>query len=173
MVPSFFMETEFDEWGNLTPYGPIVLKQNEFLRRFSEIAVQQHRKALLEKYRRYTMQVQAILQDSFTQFIDGSFVTSKPLPRDIDVVTFVPYARSLVVKNELEALFRTSRAERVIEGYFAWLPDEETPVYEDARGTYEYWSNFFSHSRYDEQMEQVRPKGFIVIHFNHPEQHAS
>ena len=49
----------------------------------------QHREALFQKYLSYLIDLQLIGIGDFIQWIDGSFVTKKKMPNDIDIVTFI------------------------------------------------------------------------------------
>jgi hypothetical protein len=46
-------------------------------------------------------------------------------------------------------LFYESKDKYFIDGYFAWIPDENKIISEDAHETYNYWLNLYGHSKFD------------------------
>jgi hypothetical protein len=81
---------DFDEQGNL-PDGVHPCDESRFEARFV-ILTPKHteRKRICEGFFRLREEA-ADFQIVGTQWVDGSFVTNKPDPNDVDVVTFVDY----------------------------------------------------------------------------------
>lgn len=76
----------FDTNGNVIPYEIIEVSLNVFQKEFT---FNNHRENIFEEYLFFCDALKAMDIERFYQFIDGSFVTKKAFPKDIDVVTFV------------------------------------------------------------------------------------
>ncbi len=50
----------------------------------------EHRKQIFEQYKCYCYDLQNTLNANFYQYVDGSFISKKEHPNDIDVVSFAP-----------------------------------------------------------------------------------
>lgn len=85
-------QLDFDEFGNLTPYKIIetdlITLEAYFVTAFPKSKT---RKRLFENYLSYIYRFQDEVFPIFEQWIDGSFVTQKENPKDIDIVTFLDY----------------------------------------------------------------------------------
>ena len=83
----------FDEYGNLTPYKVIEVDLTTFEAYFvTAFPNSTTRKRLFENYLRYVYRFQDEVFPFFEQWINGSFVTQKENPKDIDLVTFLDYS---------------------------------------------------------------------------------
>jgi hypothetical protein len=81
---------EFDELGYLSPYKVIETNLETFERIFvSNFENSDTRKKLFQNYVSYINDFKNQISENFYQWIDGSFVTSKLNPNDIDIVTFL------------------------------------------------------------------------------------
>ncbi len=92
---------EFDKNGNLYPYKMIdtnleILEQMFVL----DFPFSNSRKRIFENYLIYLENLKNSVDSSFYQWIDGSFITNKPDPRDNDFVTFLDF--EIYRKNEKE-----------------------------------------------------------------------
>jgi hypothetical protein len=80
----------FDDNGNLMPYEKIEIDlatlQHYFVDAFPNSI---KRKTLFDNYLRYVEHFSKEITPNFTQWINGSFVTQKEEPNDIDFVTFI------------------------------------------------------------------------------------
>lgn len=124
---------QFDKSGYLTPYDAIGTDLQTLERVFvEEFSTSVTRRRLFDAYRQYTSQIQDTLPAGvvFVQWIDGSFVTQKRDPNDIDVVTFVdfrlyeqyePFFDSL---RELPYLRKTD-----VDGYYVRVYPVDHPNY--------------------------------------------
>ena len=81
----------FDKNGNLHPYEPIpadmeILK-TEFVDNInSEIRLRHYKK--LEKY---LTELKGLIVEDIIIWVNGSYVTKKKNPKDIDIVVFIPW----------------------------------------------------------------------------------
>lgn len=92
MKTIYKMELKFDIRGNLRPYEKIELTLDEFKENFVEpFEKTSSRHEIFENYIRYVEEFKEEITPKFKQWIDGSFVTNKISPRDIDIVNIVNY----------------------------------------------------------------------------------
>lgn len=76
----------FDDNGNLQPYKAIELDLSVVEDMFT---YNTHRKDLFYVFKNYLVELNSTLKTPFALWIDGSFVTKKKNPNDIDLVVFV------------------------------------------------------------------------------------
>ncbi|GAB3689163.1 hypothetical protein GCM10027592_05170 [Spirosoma flavus] len=115
-------DLQFDNLGYLIPYSGIPTDLTIIERVFVvEFAESKTRRKLFDAYQRYTENIQANLPTgaTFTQWIDGSFVTRKLNPNDIDVVTFIDFQ----LYEQYELFFESLRqlrhlGQKDVDGYF-------------------------------------------------------
>jgi hypothetical protein len=82
------MSIRFDENGYVKPYRPIEMDLNQFQDIFVFNA---HRQKLFDAYLGYLDVLKEMGVGQFKQWIDGSYVTQKTFPKDIDLVNFVNF----------------------------------------------------------------------------------
>ena len=93
---------EFDSLGNLFPYKVIEINLEEFERLFiTNFPNSESRNRLFQNYLSYIRKIKNEIDSTFYQWIDGSFVTSKLNPNDIDLVTFLNFE---IYENNLPKL---------------------------------------------------------------------
>jgi hypothetical protein len=120
----------FDQYGHLTPYEIIETDLNTFQKTFvTDFTASTTRPQIFEAYLEYLHQLRQIVGDGgFYQWIDGSFVTQKSDPKDIDFVTFVDwqiYEKYETPFNELRKL-RLGKT-KIVDGYFVKVYNETHP----------------------------------------------
>ncbi|WP_128548671.1 DUF6932 family protein [Larkinella soli] len=156
----------FDQHGFLTPYGVIEtdfsIFEQVFVSAFPESTT---RRALFDGLMEFDECLQKLLPEGYFQWIDGSFVTKKLNPADIDLVTFVDYRwyeRQESAFNELRA-WRFDR-EKGIDGYFVKIYPEDHPLVNGYRYDKTEWAFTFSKTA-PKPGHQRRNKGFIQLTF--------
>jgi len=87
----------FDEFGNLTPYQAIDTLEAYFVTAFPKSTT---RKRLFENYLRYIYRFQDEVFPFFEQYINGSFVTKKENPKDIDLVRDYPTKHPFFIETQ-------------------------------------------------------------------------
>ena len=99
---------------------------------------------------------------TFFQWIDGSFATQKPIPGDIDVVSFIDYDQ--IAKNARAVYHFTENAKRLyeVDAHFAPTVSRKHRFHQRAMTDEIYWKNIFGFSREDKN-SQRHPKGIIKI----------
>ena len=82
----------YDFRGHLAPYSIIEMTFDDFQHHFVEAFPNSPTRLLIfEEYKRYLSDFQTLITGNFIQWIDGSFVTQKSNPRDIDIVTLIDF----------------------------------------------------------------------------------
>lgn len=84
------MELVFDEKGNLKPYKAIEADLKIFE---STFATNELRKDLYDKYLNYLLDLKKVIgqETNFYQWLNGSYVSKREKPQDIDLVTFIDF----------------------------------------------------------------------------------
>ncbi|SEJ48142.1 hypothetical protein SAMN05216327_11170 [Dyadobacter sp. SG02] len=152
---------EFDIQGNLKPYDIIYTDWATFKAEFVDAFPRSStRQVIFENFSVYMEKLVAIIGTDFHQWIDGSFVTKKLDPGDIDVVTFVD--ASIYERNEFEIdILRDDYRDHDtrVDEYFV-------KRYPETHGKYDFyhmdmlqWYNQFTTSR------ALKSKGFIQLNF--------
>ena len=157
---------EFDLIGHLTPSTVIPTTFDTFEAFLvPSFPLDSTRHSILEGYKEYLMKLKAILNVDFYQWIDGSFVTEKINPNDIDVVTFVDY--KVFFSKEAALMGLTSPESKLMYKVDAAF----VPVYPTTHRLHQvtiwdihFWKNFYGHTRPDNQNNKM-PKGFIQLNF--------
>lgn len=166
---------EFDERGCLPEgiYNPSV---NEFVERFVEIS--QRRKLLFGKYKNFT-KLSNNAKGIEQHYIDGSYVTKKERPGDIDLLlTFNDHVYD--TEESYNAYFDlTHNQEKIKEEYeihlfFSKIPNELEPVEiqhyweREKNKILGWWSRFYTDR--ENNIIDEKKKGFIVFNKGELEQ---
>lgn len=150
------MTIAFDEFGYLMPYEVIETDfktfEEVFVKGFPNSAT---RSMIFEKYMTYLDQLKQIAGGGFYQWIDGSFTTQKPNPRDIDVVTFID--ASFFDANE--RLLRDWEKGGLVDAYFVRIFPKEHRQRVFYESDYLRWLHLFGRSR------EKKSKGIIQLQF--------
>ncbi|WP_221389697.1 DUF6932 family protein [Dyadobacter sp. NIV53] len=144
---------EFDNNGNLFPYGIITLSAAELSLTFGYNSI---RRSLLNNFFLQVEELKIILNDEFTVWINGSFVTQKTDSKDIDIVVFLSY-KHLSSKEILLSSFK--ERQEYVDLYYAKVFPEDHENFELTRFDYLHWFYFFTTNRKNKR------KGFIQIKF--------
>ena len=141
----------FDSRGYITPKEIISVTLQEFEETF---CYNVRRKLIFENYTIFIEKLKSLGLTRFYQYIDGSFVTNKSYPKDIDFVTFVDYE------------FFHQNITKMMEFRNEWLDCFFAPIYPENhaskyRNDLEHfeWQCLFGWDREDER------KGLILINF--------
>ena len=152
---------DFDASGHLTPYIVLETTLDAFEAVFVDGFPESHtRRRIFGLYLGYVEELRGIVGGGFVQWVDGSFVTRKVNPGDIDFVTFLNadvYARHEQRIEELRQ--RRCLPNSLTDGYFVNVYPEGHP----RRSWYESdrlrWRHDFGTSL------AKRPKGIVQLNF--------
>lgn len=155
---------EFDENGYLKPYGPIsadlATLEDVFVRAFPNSTTRQ---PIFEQYQEYIQRLRELAPDGFIQWIDGSFVTRKLNPDDIDVVTFIDANVYDQHERQIEELKRAYRTQRpvLVDAYFVRVYPEGHRRYFDYQSNRVEWLYDWTRT----VGRKPKPKGLIELQF--------
>ncbi len=156
---------QFDEKGHLLPYEIIELTLPEFEQFFVEkLENTDHRRHLFENYLLFSGDLKTIVQPPFFQWMDGSFITLKTFPGDMDFVTFIDFEVFRAKIYELTWLKAKGKLEWNIDSNAAMVCAPHHFMFEDSLKTREFWRRLFGSTKTDEH-DLSYPKGIIQINF--------
>ncbi|WP_273215029.1 DUF6932 family protein [Runella zeae] len=152
----------FDQYGYLTPYDVIPTDfetfEQVFVKGFSEMSKRQQ---WFDNYLAYMNSLKQVIGTGFVQWVDGSFVSQKFNPNDIDFLTFIDFERYQRHEKEIEA-FRLRRYSRKLgtDGCFVKVYPPDHSLYGIYQIEYKRWL-------FDFTTEYVtkRSKGTIQLNF--------
>ena len=159
------MDLTLNIYGYLTPAHPIPTTLQEFRAAFVDSRNDStHREIVFESYLMYSHDLMELV-GPFVQWVDGSFVTGKLRPRDIDVVTFVPDATLEQFQEELVPFkSRHSSVYPAVDPYFIKTYPEGHPKFSHYLSDRAYWLDLFSKTRMDRRKRRF-DKGFVELAF--------
>jgi len=122
------------------------------------------RSNLFDRYCVFNALLAELMPEGYTQWIDGSFVSQKQNPNDIDVVTFVDADLYNRHEKQFDALrdWRNQKP-KTVDGFFVrYYPEDHR-----YRVRYDYdcvdWLNTFG--TWKDRTLKTHDKGFITINF--------
>jgi len=157
---------QFDIKGHLKPSGLISSDVNETRRYFVENIPSNTRMDNFQKYLKYSDDLKVLLNgQKLRQWINGSFITRKRDPKDIDLVTFIEHQTIKKLGRKLDN-FRPELCWSVY-GVDAYIIEE----YPDGSELYKFtdfdmkeWSFSFSQTRRNRKGVKSL-KGFLEIYY--------
>ena len=121
------------------------------------------RKDLFEGYIKYNQAFRKEVTPEMTQWIGGSFTTKKRNPKDIDVVTIIPYEVFEEKKALIEDKFRKiSKQKYGVDAYIVSAYPEDHEKHGLTQGILVYWDNQFSKTRKNRAGKRFK-RGYIQI----------
>lgn len=155
---------EFNLRGFLTPGSIIRSNIDEFKEHFVAASAESFRKNLFDQYTNYTKDLKVLCDDSkLVQWIDGSFVTKKPNPSDIDLVTFINLDIFETKEKELKRfIYPSSLTNYGVDGYLVIVYPENHRHYSIYESDRAYWINQFDKTKPTRRHRRM-PKGFLEI----------
>jgi hypothetical protein len=161
------MEIQFDEYGYLTPYSKQEMSLEDFETNFVlSFGKSATRMTIFENYKQFLFDFQKLITPNFTQWIDGSFVTKKLNPADIDFVTFIDASifeekESLIIN---QFIYPNARKVYNVDAYAVRIYPENHSFYSMGVSDTLYWQDWFGRSRPNHHRKKF-PKGFVQIKF--------
>ncbi len=154
---------QFGENGLLFPPEKIKLTVVEFEDFFvKSFPNSTTRKQLFENYLTYVEDFKTMLSPNFTQWIDGSFVTRKTNPRDIDLVTLLDFRTDIEKEQTIAERFVNRNAIKIygVDAYtLTVFPDghrQNVQIISDML----YWNYWFGRS-WSNRTGNRYPKGYV------------
>jgi len=155
-------QLNFDEYGNLTPFEVIEVDLATFEAYFvTAFPKSTTRKRLFENYLRYIYRFQDEVFPIFEQWINGSFVTQKENPKDIDMVTFLDYEVYEKRGNKvLDKFWTFSLEDEGIDSYLVKDYPKDHFLYKEVLKKKDVWLKLYANNR-----TTIPTKGFLKIIF--------
>ena len=152
---------EFDKNGNLYPYNVIETDLETFEKMFiSDFPLSLTRKRIFENYLIYLKNLKESVNTGFYQWIDGSFVTNKKDPKDIDFVTFLDFGLYREHEKAISKLLRLRYdTKNGTDGYFVETFPDTHKGYNNFQMDRIEWLHTFGTSRTNQN------KGIIQLNF--------
>lgn len=161
------MDVSFDIRGNLKPYEKIELTLAEFKEIFVDsFEEDSSRHQIFEQYQKFLKDFSEQVTDDFEQWINGSFVSSKRNPKDIDFVTIIDYSIFEQKEALIEQQFRLVGAQKMyqLDAYTVRRYPVEHKHYSIYKGELAYWEHWFGQTKKNRAKIKFN-KGFIRILF--------
>lgn len=158
---------EFDDKGYLKPYERITINIEEFEEFFiKNFEPDSTRREIYESYKNFLFDFRKEINPSFIQWINGSFVTNKTNPNDIDFVTLIDHNIYQKKRNVIDNRFRLKNAKEIynVDAYTVEIYPEDHPKHSISKIDLVYWNNWFSKTKKNRAKKNF-PKGYVEINF--------
>lgn len=161
------MEFSFDIRGFLKPSGKtqidLIALQAGFVQPFD---IDSNRKELFEGYLRYNQDLKRLIgNQQYKQWVNGSFISTKLNPKDIDLISLIEY--QIIDQHEAKLnQFIKQEGQKAygVDGYIVRVYPKDHPHYIRTQSDLAYWEHWFSNSRKSRNRQRY-PKGFIELNF--------
>ena len=156
----------FNSKGYLVPNTNIISDLAEMETEFVNNIISNKRNSLFDKYLHYSSELKNFFNGSpLLQWIDGSFVTKKSDPGDIDLVTFIDEELAFNLGTDIDNFKYPSSLELYgVDAYLVKVYNREHKKHPLYIGDRMYWMDKFDKT-YRNRIGQKSPKGFIEIIF--------
>lgn len=151
----------FDKNGYLEPYKPLEIDLDTLKANFVDsFPNSKSREWLFNNYLRFLYRFQDKVFTYFEQWINGSFVSQKENPKDIDLVTFLDY-RIYEKRGDkiLDEFWKFSLEDENLDSYIVKSYPENHPKYPIFLSEQKLWKDRYGSDRADD------PKGFLKLIF--------
>ena len=161
------MKFSFDIRGYLKPYERIETDLKSLKDNFvNGISNSKTRQKLYEGYLKYNKDLKTLLEgQKYTQWVDGSFVSNKINPKDVDLVNLIDHQLVNKFEKELEQFIKLKGKDRYgVDGYIVRIYPEDHPKYVRTQSDLVYWETWFSKSKINRKKQRFS-KGFLELKF--------
>lgn len=155
---------KFDNKGLITPNRAISCTLDELKFHFVDSIRSKTRLEIFNNYVAYSNQLKDLLGGGeLKQWINGSFVTLTPNPKDIDFVTFIESGITKTYRTDLESFISNNSLLSIgIDPYIIEVYEEGNESYFKYESDKAYWTNKFDTTRRD-RAGRKNPKGFLEV----------
>jgi len=161
------MDLKFDIRGNLSPYKKVEISIDEFQENYVEpFDSNSSRKIIFEDYKIYLDDFQSEISLNFKQWINGSFVTNRDNPRDIDLVNLVDFEIVEEKYDLIKSKFinREALNKYKIDAYLVRIYPKGHKDHFKTISDLLYWEHWFGHTKKNRAKKRFK-KGFIELSF--------
>jgi hypothetical protein len=152
----------FNTDGYLSPHQTIEI----YLATLENIFVfNTHRERLFVHYLRWLDSFKSRVASNFTQFIDGSFISKKEFPKDIDFVTFFDYKVYEEQEPFMDKYWAFSLENEGLDSYLVKTFPEEHKNYASYIELKNEWKNRYT-NKIIGQYNEVIEKSFLILNFS-------
>jgi hypothetical protein len=159
---------KFDSKGYLQPSQIIETDLQTFQLYFVEnFELSETRRNIFLDYFDFIQDFRNLISNDTMHWLNGSFVSKKLNPNDMDIVVFIDYEVYEAKKDLIEDKFNNLRKEKkysYLDIYTVKVYPEKHPFYFFYLSDKAYWNDWFSKTRLDKQRKQYH-KGFIQLNF--------
>jgi len=158
---------QFRYKGNLKPYDKIHLSEGDF----REIFVDSFNKdscryEIFRNFSSYNQDFKKFISKDFKLWVNGSFVTKKVNPTDIDFLIIVDYEiyqlKTSIIKSQF--IKNTSLKKYKLDAYLLVEYPKNHELYKQVQLDLAYWRDWFTKTRLSRNRKR-HPKGFIELIF--------
>jgi hypothetical protein len=149
------MDILFDENGYIKSKEPLEMDWDSFEETF---VFNDHRRDIFTQYIEFLEILRGMPVGNFYQWVNGSFTTMKPLPKDIDFVSFVDSVFYRRFEKRLQNLSKEFKF-RSVDAYFEPVFPANHFMSAATRYNAADWQHLYGRDR------QFRKKGFVKIKF--------
>jgi len=155
---------QFNSRGLLVPNTNILSTVQEMKQEFVIAFDNERRRAIYKNYETYSNNLKNILRvDSIKQWIDGSFVTMKPNPNDIDLITFIDGPSIDALGSEMDKFkYPLSLKFFDVDAYIVKTYDLNDSRYALYYGDMLHWMDTFDKAKVNRNGQKLA-KGFLEI----------
>jgi hypothetical protein len=156
----------FNRRGNLVPSEVILTDWNTFHSYFVEEINNTQRKVIGKKLGEFLFEILQIINIPFEVWIDGSFVTQKTEPNDVDVLIHLPNDIFSKYKSTISPLIEQSKyaTNGLIDAYITIQYSKNHPYYPLYEADIMEWKHIYGKTR--ATLSGARfPKGIITLKF--------
>lgn len=157
---------QFDKYGYLSPYEGQWTTVEELRHYFVEqFPTSEKRLLLFNNYLRFIYRFQDDVFPYFEQWINGSFVSKKENPKDIDLVTFLDY-RVYQSKGEkiMDRFWSFSLEDEFLDSYIVKVYPEDHALHWKYKESCAYWNRLYTQVNPNYDFSKRR-KGFLKLNF--------
>jgi hypothetical protein len=157
----------FTKEGYLTPIEGVETDFATFKKTFVDnFPFSEKRQFLFHNYQEYLRLFSRKITPQFEQWINGSFVTKKENPNDIDFVTFIDSAIFEQNEAKLEAFWSFSLEDEGLDAYIVKIYPFDSPLFNTQTEHFKkIWFKRFCRTKADADLD-ISTKGFIKLKFD-------
>ncbi len=155
----------FDENGYLLPYEKINIEPDIFLIEkyfVDDFANSLTHRKLFNNYLKYIHEFRNKITKNFTMWVNGSFISTKQNPKDIDFVVFLDYEIYEIHDKELHNFWSFALENEGLDAYLVKIYPELHPKYYTYLESMQYWEKIYKSKPIQNTAYQ---KGFLALSF--------